>query len=295
MRLLRIAIASAPAVMMCATLVAPASQALPTESPSGPSNSTTIPDVQPIEKAHSLSIASEAQHQQAQCAKTLGQRVGPWTCTESQSGTPANTETAAQAAIGAATTATAGSVGFCRISPISKSCWEPVPATAKTHGTGTTVNLTGTYGYGKQVLGNIGFHATTVFNGAKQITKNMWFRSSRGTRNVELATDFLRLTGPHPEGQVIRRAGWSEVFTGFHQAGIAVSEPWNRHEVYNSESDYISIMHYAGWEDSSSTYPGHWYAYIKSIRMKKNSNGQYLNEGLSLPDHPSSAGWSIRN
>lgn len=275
-RMTYVSLAIAPSLLMAQATPA-SSMATPTPTPSeAPKESEARP---PADKTlpRRFKDMHAAATQTDECSKNQHDRKGAWACLAAGKSSDASLM--------------ASLSGWCDVNVKRKGCWEPVPGKGKAYG--TTVNLVGSYGYGKTALGNIGIHAQTVMSGSRSDTKNFWFKSTRATKNVEFAVDRLGLTESHPGG-VKTDASWDEVQSGIHPANVRVS-PLRVPSRVDDSHQYITINHYVAWHDTSSQYPGHWFACIKSIRMKRSSSGAYWNEGRSLPADPANSGYSRAN
>jgi hypothetical protein len=66
----------------------------------------------------------------------------------------------------------------------------------------------------------------------------------------------------------------------------------NGYKSYENTTAWASIVHEWTWHDPSSAYPGRWYFYAKSIKLKRQDSGAYFFEGeSSLPKTPAGSGW----
>ena len=212
-----------------------------------------------------------------QCARPLAARVGNWFCF----GTVAQAKAArdrARRALGLAPAA----AGYCRV----EGCWDRYNARA------ADFAGSGTYGSGRTHLGNISMYFEVKMSGAKSTSKPVWFESTRGVRDFVMEGDRLYLSSAHPEGKPVSPSQYSHYGPVSAAAHQKVFWKPNGYKSYENTTAWASIVHEWTWHDPSSAYPGRWYVYAKSIKLRRQSSGAYYFElDKSLPKTPAGSGW----
>jgi hypothetical protein len=212
-----------------------------------------------------------------QCARPLAARAGNWFCL----GTAARAKAAhdrARRALGLPDAA----AGYCRV----EGCWTRYSAVS------ADFAGSGTYGYGKTHLGDVSMYFEVTMNGAQSTSRPVWFESTRGVRDFVIEGDRLYLSSAHPEGKPVSPSKYS--FYGPVSAAAHQRISWNPngYKSYENTTAWASIVHEWTWHDPSSAYPGRWYFYAKSIKLKRQDSGAYFFESeSSLPTTPAGSGW----
>jgi hypothetical protein len=222
----------------------------------------------------------------AQCGKTLPEREGAWMCLENATyGTDpvdptwvssdelmGEQENLSQAAVASTATCVLGG------------CW------TRESSVRTTFKGSGWYGYGGTTLGNAEIHFRVALSGFATKSTNVWFRSTRGVRDMVFAGDRLYLSAKYPGGAPVNN-GAAYRYYPFGKVAANTTATWlGGYGSYENTVQYATIVHNYSWKDPSSQYPGRWYFYAKSIRMVKGSNG-YTYPDLTRPASPRGAGW----
>jgi hypothetical protein len=221
----------------------------------------------------------------AQCSKPLTERVGNWTCYTTTAAGADAVKQHSRKALGAQAVPQrdlqAAAAAYCT----TGGCWDQIDTARSTY------SGTGSYGYGSTALGSTELYFKTTSSGSKTVTYPLWFSSSRGTKSIVLSNEHLYLSTTYPGGnsQDPRKYYQKSFSTG--SAGI--SSQWSSPGPGTTDSvAWLSVVSEATWSDPSSRYPGSWYMYAKSIKLKKQSNGSYyVQADNALPSSPRGAGY----
>lgn len=223
----------------------------------------------------------------AQCAKPLSQRVGAWQCSpgvQTQAQRKDDLESARQkGALTASSTAVAASTGYCN----GWGCWSYL-ASYRSYFSGG-----GYYGYGSTSLGSFHMEFEVTMSGAASVSKPFYDYTSRGTKSTTLSGNRLYISATYPQGnQVNGGAAFRTSPCGARGSYQSCVWPYGGYGSYENTTTWATIAHQANWTDPSSSYPGRWYFYAKSIKLLRNSSGGYTFQGTTLPQSPAFGGWS---
>lgn len=168
--------------------------------------------------------------------------------------------------------------GICKVT----GCWTDVDSTH------SEFEGDGWYGYGKTQLGWVEWFFKVTMTGASS-KSTLWFRSTRGTRGVIFTGDRLALSSAHPAGVPVNGgAAYRNHIEGTVAANTTAT--WSGgYGSFDNVAAMATIVHEVTWNDPK--YPGRWYVYGKSIKLKRNSNGGYTFQGNTLPSSPAGSGW----
>lgn len=151
----------------------------------------------------------------------------------------------------------------------------------------------GPYGFGNTTLGRVQVYAKITMNGAQSVSSPVRFTSTRGVRNLTIEGDRLYISSAHPEGNAVSPSVWAHYGPVSAAAGSQVTWKPNGYKSRETTVAWASIVHNFVWQDPSSNYPGRWYFYVKSNKLKRQSSGVYAFEAAdSLPTQPSGQGWT---
>ncbi len=211
-----------------------------------------------------------------QCAKPMDARSGAWVCDADAEKKEEPSTLAAEADGGGKRE------GHCTLA----GCWHRVgPAEAEFSGGGA-------YGFGKTPLGRVRVFVRIKMNGAQSVSKPVWFRSTRGVGSMTIEGERLYVSKAHPEGKPVSNNTYA--FYGPKKASASSKVEWkpNGYKSYEKTTAWATIAHNFVWTDPSSEYPGRWYFYVKSIKLKKHGSGRYdFSEEKDLPKDAQGAGY----
>jgi hypothetical protein len=222
-----------------------------------------------------------------QCDLALAERAGSWTC-------PTTTRSSAQKAVrhaqqdlgssgvsDADVSAVAAAAAYCTVA----GCWDQIDSAHSTF-TGT-----GSYGYGRTKLGDVELYYKITTSGSRITTYPFWFSSSRGTKNIILSAEYLYLSTQYPGGNSQNPRQYDQKSFASKAAGISSQWP-STGFVKNDTVAWVTLAGEATWSDPSSSYPGSWYTWAKSIKMQRQASGSYyVQADNALPSNPNGAGY----
>lgn len=175
----------------------------------------------------------------------------------------------------------ATATGYCT----SEGCWDQIDAGHSTY------SGKGYYGYGSTQLGTTQLYFKVTMSGATHKSYPFWFSTSRGRKSTVLSGERLYLSASYPGGNSMNPREYFQKSFGASSAGVSTQWPSPGPSTYENTATWITVAHEATWTDPSSSYPGSWFMWAKSIKMKKQSNGSYyVQSDSSLPSDPAGAG-----
>lgn len=223
--------------------------------------------------------SAQAAAQASQCAHPLAQRVGAWVCGDITPAKASAIQTQARADLSKAAPGALTS-GTCNAS----GCWNTYNSYS------SDFSGSGWYGYGSTSLGNINWYFDATYTGFAELSKPVWFRSTRGVSSLVFTGDRLYISASYPGGNPVN-GGASYRTYPYGSSSANVTAYWNGgYGSYENTVQWTTIVHEVSWRDPSSSYPGQWYFYAKSVKALRNSGG-YTFQGLSLPASPTGSGW----
>jgi hypothetical protein len=153
----------------------------------------------------------------------------------------------------------------------------------------STFKGTGSYGYGTTKLGDVQLYFKVTTSGSKITTYPFWFSSSRGTRDIYLNAEYLYMSAAYPGGNSQNPRQYSQEYWASGSGGVSTQWPSPGIIYYDSVAK-VTVSAEATWSDYSSSYPGSWYTWAKSLEMDKQSNGAYY-VVYNRPSNPNGAGY----
>lgn len=250
--------------------------------------------ITPAAQAASSSATSTASSGADQCSLSVSKRSGAWICDGTASETAAlrdkldrlglrkKARSATAQASSASAAVTPLSVPTSSYCPHTGACW------AQYSLTDSDFYGTADYGYGTKPLGIISYYFEVKLNGAQTISKPVWFQSSRGLKQVTFEGERLYISAAHPEGNPVSPSTYS-VYGPVTNVPAGAQTSWtpSGYKSYENTTQWVSVVHEVTWEDPSSSYPGHWHWYAKSIKAKRIGSGIYYFQGATaLPTTP---------
>jgi hypothetical protein len=228
-----------------------------------------------------------AANARAQCDLSVADRSGNWMCPSTTRSSAGRAIRNAQRALGSSAvtdadvTAVSAALGYCTVA----GCWDKID-------TGhSTFTGTGSYGYGRTKLGDVELYYKVTTRGSRITTYPFWFSSSRGTKDIILSAEYLYLSSRYPGGQSQSPRQYGQKSFASRAAGISSQWPSPGFDKYDSVA-WVTLAGEATWSDPSSSYPGSWYTWAKSIKMQKQPSGAYyVQADNALPSNPNGAGY----
>lgn len=213
---------------------------------------------------------------QAQCAKPVARRSGPWMCPSS----PAVQARTYDEFRVADTPAEEG--GTCN----AQGCWNVYSTTESDFST------TGSYGWEDQ-LGTAKMYFELRLKGAQSISKPVRFQATTAVSSLVFEGERLYYSAAHPEGNGVED-GRTMSFTSpkAHPAdAVAQWEP-NGYKAYENTVQVGGVVHQWTW--TLYDYPGSWYLWAKSVKFDRHPKSAVIyqfNDPFDLAEPPSQAGW----
>jgi hypothetical protein len=188
-----------------------------------------------------------------QCTRPMSQRIGAWFCgmvSQSRGAAPAFDPIS----------------GHCSVN----TCWYEYNASR------VEIDVTGAYGYGRTILGDITSLMTDTFNGGQSTTSPFWMSSTRDVADWACSGERIYFSTAHPNGASIDNGISFQSDNGGAMPAYATIRCFggNGYTYYEGTDAWAGVAHQFQWHDPS--YPGTWWFAVMSPKFQHQSSGAYF-------------------